>query len=98
VVNTARQAFRDISALIDQLAMHIKETSTSIEEVASGSKRIVESVHDIDTISQETVGRTQIVSAATEEQSASMEEIAESSQALAKMAEELQGIVRQFRM
>ncbi|AJQ26388.1 methyl-accepting chemotaxis protein [Pelosinus fermentans] len=98
VVNTAGQAFRDISALIDQLAMHIKETSTSIEEMASGSKRIVESVHDIDTISQETVGRTQTVSAATEEQSASMEEIAASSQALAKMAEELQGIVRQFRM
>lgn len=98
VVNTAGQAFKEISALIEQVANQIKESSASISQMSSGSQKIVESVRDIDKISKEAVGSTQTVSAATEEQSASMEEIAASSQALAKMAEELQGIVRKFRM
>jgi methyl-accepting chemotaxis protein len=98
VVNAAGQAFKDISMLIDQLAVQIKETSESVQEMDSGSQKIVVSVRDIDKISQDTVGRTQTVSAATEEQSASMEEIAASSQALAKMAEELQGVIRKFRV
>lgn len=98
VVNTAGQAFKDITMLIDQLAVQIKETSDSVQQMAAGSQQIVTSVRDIDRISQDTVGRTQTVSAATEEQSASMEEIAASSQALAKMAEELQGVIRKFRI
>jgi methyl-accepting chemotaxis protein len=98
VVNTAGQAFKEISAFIEQLANQIKESSASIQQMASGSQQIVESVRDIDKISKEAVGSTQTVSAATEEQSASMEEIAASSQALAKMAEELQGVVRKFKM
>jgi methyl-accepting chemotaxis protein len=59
---------------------------------------VVQSVQRIESISRETAGHTQTVSAATEEQSASMEEIATSSQALAKMAEEMQQTVGRFRL
>jgi methyl-accepting chemotaxis protein len=63
--------------------------------MASSSQQIVNAVCDIDNISKDAAGHTQNVSAATE-QSASMEEIAASSQALAKMAEELQLIIQKF--
>ena len=64
--------------------------------MALGSQQIVATVRDIDIISQENAGQTQTVSAAMEEQSAAMGEIAESSQTLAKMAEKLNGAIQKF--
>ena len=59
---------------------------------------ILASVQAIDTVSKDTADQTQIVSAANEEQSASMAEIASSSQTLAKMAEELRAVVGRFKV
>lgn len=95
-VNNAGHAFEDITALVNQVSAQIKEISVAIQQMALGSQQIVATVRDIDIISQENAGQTQTVSAATEEQSASMVEIAESSQALAAMAEKLNGAVRKF--
>ena len=55
----------------------------------------VEELEDI--ISKATASEAQTVSAATEEQSATMEEIAASSQVLAKIADELNQAVRKFK-
>jgi methyl-accepting chemotaxis protein len=66
--------------------------------MVGGSQRVVASVKEIDTISRDTAGQTQNISAATEEQSASMEEIASSSRALAKLAENLQCAVNTFKV
>lgn len=98
VVNNAGTAFKEIVSLISEVSSQVREISASIQQMASGSQQIVTSVRDIDRISKDAAGQTQTVSAATEEQSASMEEIAASSQALARMAEELQGAIRQFRV
>lgn len=56
----------------------------------------VASIRSIDRISKENAGQTQTVSVAAEEQLASIEEIASSSQNLEKMAQGLQDIVRGF--
>jgi methyl-accepting chemotaxis protein len=72
--------------------------SKAIQEMAQGSQRIVESVSKIDGLSKKSAGEAQNVSAATEEQLASMEEIATSSRALATLAQELQGAVSKFRV
>ena len=66
--------------------------------MAQGSQKIVESVHRIDGLSKKSAGEAQSVSAATEEQLASMEEIATSSRALATLAQELQTAVAKFRV
>jgi methyl-accepting chemotaxis protein len=66
--------------------------------MVGGSQRGVASVKEIDTISRDTAGQTQNISAATQEQSASMEEIASSSRALAKLAEKLQCAVNTFKV
>lgn len=98
VVNTAGRSFTEIAALVGQVTNQVAEISAAIQEMAGGSKQIVDSMREIDRIGKGTATHTHTVSAATEEQSASMEEIAASSEELAKMAEELQAAIRQFEM
>jgi len=62
------------------------------------SHQVVSSVQQIATVNKNTMGEIQTVSAATEEQSASLGEISSASRALAKMAEELQIAVRNFKV
>jgi methyl-accepting chemotaxis protein len=98
VVNNAGKAFQEIASLVGEVSCQVREISAAIQQMASGSQQIVTSVRDIGRISTDAAGQTQAVSFATGEQSASMEEIAVSSQALARMAEELQDAVRKFRV
>jgi len=98
VVGNANKAFEDIARLVDQVLVQIEAISTRMDQMSVESQQIVLSVRQLDEISRETVTETQTVSAATEEQSASMDEIATASQALLRMAEELQSAVSKFRL
>lgn len=98
VVNDAGIAFEEIRKLVSQVSDSVKEISAAIQQMAVGSQQIVDSVKEIDDLSQKSAGDSQGVSAATEEQLASMEEIANSSQALAQLAQNLQAAVTKFRM
>lgn len=98
VVNAAGAAFREIADLVTQVSGQVKEISASIQQMASGSQQIVGSVTTIDKLSKKSAGESQSVSAATEEQLASMEEIASSSQALAILAQDLQVAVGKFKV
>jgi methyl-accepting chemotaxis protein len=98
VVNTAGKSFAEISKLGNQVSDQIKDISTSVQHLVSGSQQIVTSIRNVEEISKETSGQTQTVSAATEEQSASMQEIASASEALASMAAELQVSVGKFKL
>ena len=98
VVNAAGVTFREISQLTDEVSTQIAGISSAIGEIAKGSERIVVSVRDIETVSKDSAGQSQSVSAAAEEMTASMTEISSSSQSLAKMAQELQVAVDQFRV
>jgi methyl-accepting chemotaxis protein len=69
-----------------------------MQQMSAGSQQIVNSVKLIDNLSQKSTRGAESVSAATEEQLASMEEIASSSQALAKLAQDLQNAVTEFRL
>lgn len=98
VVTAAGVTFQEIVELVSLVSSQVREISAAIQQMASGSQQIVGSVKKIDVLSKKSAGEAQTVSAATEEQLASMEEIATSSQALAKMAENLQSVVRKFRV
>ena len=98
VVNSAGTAFTRITELVTKVSSQIREISTAIEQMAQASQHVVESVREIDGLSRKAVDESQTVSAATEEQAASMEEILLSSQALAKLAQELQGAITYFRI
>lgn len=98
VVNAAGQAFQEIVELVSLVSDQVRDISAAIQQMASGSQLIVGSVKKIDSLSKTSAGEAQSVSAATEEQLASMEEIASSSQALARLAQDLQSAVTKFRV
>ena len=97
MVVEAGQTFREIAELVTAGSSQVKAISTAVQQMAAGSRQIVDSVKRMDNLSTKSSDESQSVSAAAQEQLASMEEIASSSQALAKMAEDLQTLVAKFR-
>lgn len=98
VVNNAGEAFQDIMNSLNQMLEQVKEISSAIQQMASGSQQIMNGIVAVDQESKNTLGQTQVVAAATEEQSASMNEITSFSQSLAAMAKELQNTINSFRV
>jgi methyl-accepting chemotaxis protein len=66
--------------------------------MSASTNEVVSYVTQISNIASEAAGAAHNVSAATQEQLASMEEIASSAGMLSKMAEELQGQVGKFKV
>lgn len=98
VVNAAGSAFREILQMVSQVSNQMRESSAAIQQMAGESQQIVEAAKKIDNLGKVSVGEAQNVSAATEEQLASMEEIASSSEELSKLAQQLQTEVAKFRV
>lgn len=98
VVNGAGESFREIITMIRGISDQIQGIATAIQEVTSGSEYVLVSVEEIDAESKNVATQTGTVSTATEQQAISMGEIASASQVLSKMAEELQGVIQQFRI
>ena len=98
VVNAAGQAFVEIENLVARVSGQVREISAAMKELAGGSQQIVASMHVVDGHSKKAVDEAQMVSAATEEQSAAMEEIASSSHSLAMLAQDLNTVVSKFRV
>ena len=95
-VKTAGQKFIAIDDLVNNVAQQVTHISTALEEHNTNNKHISESVIRVRDISEDIAGQSQTVSAATEEQIASMHEIADASKALTVMAEELRNAVSLF--
>ncbi|MCF2208614.1 methyl-accepting chemotaxis protein, partial [Halobacterium salinarum] len=75
----------------------VQEISQAMDEQAQRSERVVSSVDDIATISQATADRAENVSAASEEQTASITEVTSSLQSLAAQADTLEDRLNEFR-
>ncbi|MGN7299558.1 methyl-accepting chemotaxis protein [Ferdinandcohnia sp. SAFN-114] len=98
VVNHAGESFTQIQQFVDIVTSQIQEVSASIAQMTQGAQQVVESVSEIDEIARKTTGQGQEVSTATEEQLASMQEIASTAASLSFMAEELQEAVQKFKL
>ncbi|WP_110955808.1 methyl-accepting chemotaxis protein [Anaerosinus massiliensis] len=98
MVAEAGTAFREIADLVASASAQAKEVSDTVQKLVTGSQHIVDAVQTIDGLSKTSSDEAQSVSAATQQQLASMEEITSSSEALAKMAQDLQTAVTKFRL
>lgn len=98
VVETAGAALREIAGLVNDVSGQVKEISASVQQLAVGSQQIVDTVQKIDELGKKSADEAQGVSAAAEQQLASMEEIASSGQALSKLAQDLQTAVSVFQL
>jgi Methyl-accepting chemotaxis protein len=96
IVGLAGNSFNEINDLVHEVSVQISGISTTIQEMVNNSKFIVNEVNSINSVSKNIARNTQTVLAATEEQSASMEEIATFSKDLSYMAREVQGAVDLF--
>lgn len=89
-VNAAGMQFEQIAGLTEEVSGRMQEVSDVMGEVASTNLQVVSSIRQIEVVVNEAAIRTGMVSGATQEQTASMQQIVTASDSLAKLAQELQ--------
>lgn len=98
VVTDAGEIFTQISSMIDDVNTQVSAASQVIEMLNENSSQIISAIKKVDDISHVTTGEAENVSAATQEQSASMQEMSSASTSLANLAADLQSAVGAFRV
>jgi methyl-accepting chemotaxis protein len=98
VMNHVSQSFDQIHRTVNEVTYQIRNISDLSKQIVSGTHEVVKSFGVVSEVASSSAAETQTVSAATEEQLASMEEIAASANALSKTAEELQGDISFFKV
>ena len=97
-VSDASIMFTTIADKTETVADKIAEVGQLLGTLEKERSNIVDIVQVIAKTSEETAGQAQSVSAATEEQTASSQEIASVSHSLAVMAEDLHKAIRKFKL
>ena len=90
--------FDAIESSTHQIVSMTKEVLEFVNNMSTGASQMVKTSEETAEIVMQSAGEIQTVAAASEEQNASMEEIAASSVALSNMAEELSEIVNTFKL
>lgn len=98
VVRLAGDNFGKIKQMMDEMASNVREIAAATQEISASSQQIVDSIRHIGIGSKDIAMQTESISAISEEQSATMESVQSASQSLAKMADELQGLIKNFKI
>ena len=98
VVNTAGSAFGDIAGLVTRVSGQVTDITAAIHRVVNDSQQIVTDVRKIDDLSQAAADEAQTISAAIEEQSASMQQMEIASKGLAEIAQSLKAAISSFKV
>lgn len=96
--NEVNGLFTEIEGAIKNVSAKVLGVATSAQVMASVSNDIVTSIQGVKEVAEDFVRANLESSAATEEQLATMEEVASSSQSLSKLADDLQVLVSNFRV
>lgn len=96
-INT-KNGFANIIHKLDNVKMGIEQIVMSIDETARGTQVMVGNMEDLNRVAQNTSANTQTAAASIEEQTAGMNEINNNAQSLAKLAEDLNSVVKQFKV
>ena len=92
------EAFKNIGEQVEKLAMNVVDSMVKIEEVNSDSDAISEAVGKTQEITQKSGDNATSISAAAEQQTAMITEIAEASKSLAEFAGDMQNEVAKFKL
>lgn len=98
VVETAGASFGEIAKEVGILITEIKNIGQLITKISQGSETVAEEIKKVAQFSNSTAGDTQSVSAASEEQSATMKEVAYSISALNAVTNKLNEAVNYFKI
>ena len=91
-------AFADIETQAAKLNTNVIKSLEDIAAVDKSNKEILSAVEHVKEIANRSSENAGSVSAATQEQSATMEEVAEAGKTLSELANEMQGEVAQFKL
>lgn len=92
------EAFRKIADIVETVSNQMNGISASSKSMAQNGEKIVENIRTIGEASKTAAEEAETVSAATQEQTASVHEIAGESENLSRMAGELQQEVNKFKV
>ncbi|SFB05300.1 methyl-accepting chemotaxis protein [Selenomonas ruminantium] len=97
-VQSADKVFEEIVAVIDDLTNQIQTIAKGIESMAAENERMLQASINIANTSGKNSDEAQSVSAAGEEQSASMHEISDAARNMATLAGDLQAEMQKFKL
>ena len=96
VVKEAMEEFSQVTDMVDSMVDQMARVARHIENVSVQSNHVIEAATCVSQDSDKIAGETQQVSAASEEQSATMQELANENTKLADMAQRLQEQLKVF--
>ncbi len=97
VVKDAMGEFSQVTGMVDSMVEQMAQVADHIRQVSAESNNVVEATSQVTNDSNKIASETQQVSAASEEQSATMHELANENTKLADMAKRLQEQLNVFR-
>ncbi|WP_426446593.1 hypothetical protein ACP26L_22630 [Paenibacillus sp. S-38] len=92
----AGQAFEHIQGSVNEVAEQVLEVSSAIEQMSAIAD--ICSIEYVVRLAEDTAGGAQRISAASQEQLGSMEEVSESADTLSRVADELETLTGKFKV
>ncbi len=97
-ITSTNETFSQIAEAVYSMTTNIENISTKLEEVVENTTTIHKSVDEIAAVSEQSAAGIQETSATIEQTASSMDEIKNSSVNLADMAENLNELIRKFKL
>jgi methyl-accepting chemotaxis protein len=97
-VYAAGKEFKQISALVDTVSQQMISTREAMQKLTESSRQIASSAEAASRVGSESMGEVHNVSAAAEEQSAAISEIAVSIDKVFELAQALEEVVKAFKL
>ena len=95
---TATEAFKKIGVQVEKLTINVANSTTGIEDVNAANNEIAKAFDHTQKVAEKSNDTATTISAVAEEQTAMINEIADSSKSLAKLADEMQNAVSTFKL
>lgn len=98
IIGDAGDAFNAIENAVEQMTTQIQEISATSEHLSASAKEVTTSVNEIAEGSSSSAGNIEMIAAAMEEQSATMEQVNHVAIGLSESAQDLQTEIQKFRV
>lgn len=98
LADQAGKSFLEISEAIEIVISQVQEVSAAITQISTRLDHLVTSIDESTELAKNAAYNNQNIAAAAEEQNASMEEVASLSVMLRTIADELENVVKEFRL
>lgn len=96
-VEDTKNKFENISDAVERMISVIEVLNNSGKDMERQKGKIIDTIQNLSAISEENAAATEEVAASVEQQTTSMTEIADSSEALTQLAEEMQNSILMFK-